>query len=44
MPGMDGIQATGRITQLGLGAKVLVLAIHDEGEFLVPAPHAGRAF
>ena len=43
MPGMDGVQATRRITELGLGAKVLVVTIHDEDEFLVPALHAGAA-
>ena len=41
MPGMDGIEATRRITELELGAKILVLAIHDEDEFLVPALKAG---
>ncbi len=41
MPGMDGIRATRRITELGLGAKVLVLTIHDEDEYLVPALNAG---
>ncbi|WP_420636813.1 response regulator [Candidatus Palauibacter sp.] len=43
MPGMDGVQATRRITELGLGAKVLVVTIHDEDEFLVPALKAGAA-
>ena len=41
MPGMDGVQATRRMTELGLGAKVLVLTIHDEDEYLVPALAAG---
>ena len=41
MPGMDGIEATRRITALELGARILVLAIHDEDEFLVPALKAG---
>ena len=41
MPGMGGIQATRRIAELGLGAKILVLTIHDEDEFLVPALNAG---
>ena len=41
MPGMDGIQATRRMTELALGAKVLVLTIHDEDEYLVPALKAG---
>lgn len=43
MPGMDGIRATRRITELGLDTKVLVLTIHDEDEFLVPAFNAGAA-
>ncbi|WP_423929052.1 response regulator [Candidatus Palauibacter sp.] len=43
MPGMDGVQATRRITELGLGAKVLVVTIHDEDEYLVPALNAGAA-
>lgn len=43
MPGMDGIQATRSIAALELGTRVLVLTIHDEGEFLVPAMEAGAA-
>ncbi len=43
MPGMGGVQATRRITQLGLETKVLVLTIHDEDEFLIPALNAGAA-
>jgi len=43
MPGMDGVQATRRISALDLGTKVLVLTIHDEDEFLVPAVEAGAA-
>lgn len=43
MPGMDGVQATQRITELELGAKVLVVTIHDEDEYLVPALNAGAA-
>ena len=43
MPGMDGVQATRRIAALDLGTKVLVLTIHDEDEFLVPALEAGAA-
>ncbi len=41
MPGMDGIEATRRIAALGIDTKVLVLTIHDEDEFLVPALDAG---
>ena len=43
MPGMGGIQATRDITELGLEARILVLTIHDEDEFLVPALDAGAA-
>ena len=41
MPGMDGVQATRRIVALGLDTRVLVLTIHDEDEFLLPALDAG---
>lgn len=41
MPGMDGIEATQRITELKLGAKILILVVHDEDEFLAPALKAG---
>lgn len=41
MPGMDGIQATQRITDLELGTKILVLTVHDEDDYLVPALEAG---
>ena len=41
MPGMDGVEATRRITRLGIDTKVLVLTIHDEDEFLIPALDAG---
>ena len=43
MPGMDGVEATRRISELGLDTKVLVLTIHDEDEFLIPALDAGAA-
>lgn len=43
MPGMDGVEATRRITGLGIDTKVLVLTIHDEDEFLIPALDAGAA-
>ena len=43
MPGMGGVQATRHITGLGLEARILVLTIHDEDEFLVPALNAGAA-
>ncbi|MDE2974342.1 MAG: response regulator transcription factor [Gemmatimonadota bacterium] len=43
MPGMGGVEATRRIAELGLEARILVLTIHDEDEFLVPALDAGAA-
>ena len=43
MPGMNGVQATRRITELGIGAKVLVVTIHDEDEYLLPVLDAGAA-
>ena len=43
MPGMGGVQTTRQITELGIEAKILVLTIHDEDEFLVPALNAGAA-
>ena len=43
MPGMDGVEATRRITALGLDTRILVLTIHDEDEFLLPALDAGAA-
>ncbi len=43
MPGMDGVQATRRIAALDFETRILVLTIHDEDEFLVPAIEAGAA-
>ena len=43
MPDMDGIQATRRIAALDLDSRVLVLTIHDEDEFLLPAMEAGAS-
>ena len=43
MPGMDGVEATRRITALDLETKILVLTVHDEDEFLLPALDAGAA-
>ncbi len=41
MPGMDGLEATRRIAALGLGAKILVLTVHAEQEYLLPVLEAG---
>lgn len=43
MPGMDGVQATRRITELGLGVRVLVVTARDEDKYLVLALNAGAA-
>ena len=43
MPGMDRVQATRRISALDLDTRVLVLTVHDEDEFLLPALDAGAA-
>ena len=43
MPGMDGIRATREIAALGLSTQVLILTVHDEGEYLEPALEAGAA-
>ena len=43
MPGMDGIEATRRIAELGLGAKILVLTVYDENRFIGPGLTAGAA-
>ncbi|MEW5930782.1 MAG: response regulator transcription factor [Gemmatimonadota bacterium] len=41
MPGCGGLAATRRITSSGGGARVLVLTMHDPGQFLVPVLEAG---
>lgn len=43
MRGMDGLEATRRITGSGIDAKVLVLTVHDADECLIPALDAGAA-
>ena len=43
MPGTDGLEATRRITALGLKTKVLVLTAHAEEEYLVPVVEAGAS-
>ena len=43
MPGMGGVRATRRIAEMDIATKVVVLTIHEEEEFLVPAMEAGAA-
>jgi two-component system response regulator NreC len=43
MPDSDGLEATRRITALGLKTKVLVLTVHAEEEYLVPVVEAGAS-
>jgi DNA-binding NarL/FixJ family response regulator len=43
MPEVDGTAATKEIVQKGLRAKVLVLTMHDEEDYLVPLMEAGAA-
>ena len=43
MPGSDGLEATRRISALGLKSKVLVLTAHAEEEYLVPVVEAGAS-
>ncbi|MDX1566344.1 MAG: response regulator transcription factor [Longimicrobiales bacterium] len=43
MPGSGGLEATRRIAALGLDARVLVLTVHAEEEYLVPVVEAGAS-
>lgn len=43
MPGSGGLEATRRISALGLETKVLVLTMHEEEEYLVPVLEAGAS-
>ena len=43
MPELDGIAATRAIMAEGLPARVLMLTMHSEEDFLVPAMEAGAA-
>ncbi|HKP75392.1 MAG TPA: response regulator transcription factor [Longimicrobiaceae bacterium] len=43
MPGMDGVEATKKIGELGLGARVLVLTSQTEEDYLLPVLEAGGA-
>lgn len=41
MPGMNGLEATRRMSALDMGVAVLVLTVHAEEEYLVPVVEAG---
>lgn len=43
MPGMNGLEATRRITALDIGVVILVLTVHAEEEYLVPVVEAGAS-
>ena len=43
MPVMDGLEATRRVMELDLGARVLVLTSQTEDEFLLPVLEAGAS-
>jgi DNA-binding NarL/FixJ family response regulator len=41
MPGIGGLEATRQIAASGVGARVLVLTVHAESEYLMPVLEAG---
>lgn len=43
MTGMNGLEATRRITALGLDTRVLILTVHAEEEYLIPVIDAGAS-
>ena len=43
MPGMNGIEATAEIRRRGLGAKVVIVSLHDNMEHVARALSAGAA-
>ncbi len=43
MPGVDGVAATKEIVASGLGTRVMILSMHAEEDYLVPAMEAGAS-
>ena len=43
MPGVDGVAATKEIVASGLGTRVIILSMHAEEDYLVPAMEAGAS-
>ena len=43
MPGMEGLEATAQIKQRAPGTKVLILTMHEDRRYLLPALKAGAA-
>ncbi len=43
MPGVDGVTATKEIVASGLGTRVIILSMHAEEDYLVPAMEAGAS-
>ncbi len=43
MPEMNGLEATRRITALGIDVRILILTVHGEQEYLMPVIDAGAS-
>ena len=43
MPGMEGLEATAQVKQKAPGTKVLILTMHEDRRYLLPALRAGAA-
>jgi DNA-binding NarL/FixJ family response regulator len=43
MPGLDGVSATKEIVESGAGTRVIILSMHAEEDYLVPAMEAGAS-